>query len=463
MLAATPGFRSMAPSKRRKTSAVSQPASGNASSGVRTRRSTSARGDLPDAPDADLDAEPEVLMCPITRTMFRDPVFVVDSGHTYERSAILSHFKRNGAKDPLTRRTLSSTKVMTNWALRNVVQAWLDKHPGETPDGWDSRELLEPSKNDGTRKYDEEGDVGVLRIWRAMCPELQERWPEAAQPEDWDGVTMENGRVVKLSLEAFGLTGAVPAEIGRLSALRQLNLGLNQLTSVPAEIGQLAALEQLYLSENQVTSLPAEIGQLTSLEWLSLSENRLTSLPAEIGQLTSLRELYLIGNRLTSLPAEIGQLTLLEQLGLGGNQLTTVPAEIGQLTALRELSLGGNRLTSVPAEIGQLTSLVKLNLYGNQLTRLPAEIGQLMSLAELWLYSNQLTRLPAEIGQLTSLRELNLGGNQLTTVPAEIGQLAALQVLYLGDNQLTSVPAEIRGRRAVGCFVHLDTDVRVHE
>ena len=45
----------MAPSKRRKTSAVSQPASGNATSGVRTRRSTSARGGLPDAPNADLD------------------------------------------------------------------------------------------------------------------------------------------------------------------------------------------------------------------------------------------------------------------------------------------------------------------------------------------------------------------------------------------------------------------------
>jgi hypothetical protein len=136
----------MAPSKRRKTSAVLQPASDNASAGVRTRRSTSARGDLPDAPDADLDAEPEVLMCPITRTMFRDPVFVFDSGHTYERSAILSHFERNGAKDPLTRRALSSTKVMTNWAMRNVVQDWLDKHPGVMPDGWDNRELLEPSK-----------------------------------------------------------------------------------------------------------------------------------------------------------------------------------------------------------------------------------------------------------------------------------------------------------------------------
>ena len=48
--------RSEAPFKRREISDVSQLASGNASSGVRTRRSASARGDPPDAPDADLDA-----------------------------------------------------------------------------------------------------------------------------------------------------------------------------------------------------------------------------------------------------------------------------------------------------------------------------------------------------------------------------------------------------------------------
>ena len=76
-----------------------------------------------------------------------------------------------------------------------------------------------------------------------MCPELQALWPEAARPEQWRGVTIENGRVVKLDLEDFSLTGAVPAEVGRLSALIQLNLNSNQLTSVPAEIGQLTALE----------------------------------------------------------------------------------------------------------------------------------------------------------------------------------------------------------------------------
>ena len=68
----------MAPSKRRKTSAASQPASGNTTQGVQTRRSASARSDLPDAPDADLEDEPEELLCPITRTMFRDPVMVVE-------------------------------------------------------------------------------------------------------------------------------------------------------------------------------------------------------------------------------------------------------------------------------------------------------------------------------------------------------------------------------------------------
>jgi leucine-rich repeat protein SHOC2 len=243
---------------------------------------------------------------------------------------------------------------MTNWAVRQIVQAWLIKHPDVKPDGWDSRELLEPSKDDGTRTFDDEGDVGVLRTWRTMCPALQDRWPEAARPDDWEGVTMANGRVVKLVLENFGLTGAVPAEVGRLSALWLLDLDNNQLTSLPPEIGQLASLRELYLDHN-----------------------RLTSVPPEIGQLTSLAGLYLNGNWLTSLPAALGQLTALTRLDLDNNQLTSVPAEIGQLTSLNWLDLSGNRLTSVPAEIGQFTSLKRLILEGNELTSLPAAIREL--------------------------------------------------------------------------------------
>ena len=136
----------MAPAKRQKTSTSSPLSSGNATSDARDPQPARADRDL-SSPDADLDVEPEVLMCPITRTMFRDPVVVVDSGHTYERSAVLSHFDRNGAKDSLTGRNLSSTKVVTNRTVRQIVRDWLDKHPDVTPDGWDSRELLEPSRD----------------------------------------------------------------------------------------------------------------------------------------------------------------------------------------------------------------------------------------------------------------------------------------------------------------------------
>ena len=236
----------------------------------------------------------------------------------------------------------------------------------------ESPELREPSEDDGTQSFDEEGDVEVLRTWRAMCPELQETWPEDEEPEGWKGVTMEDGRVVKLVLEEFGLTGAVPAEIGRLSALRTLDLDNSSLTSLPAEIGQLTSLRELNLRDNRLKSVPAEVGQLTSLRRLDLADNQLTSVPAEIGQLTSLKKLYLSGNQLTSLPAEIWQLTDLEELGLYNNQLTSVPAEIGQLTSLKKFSISHNQLTSLPAEIGQLTSLRELYLNDNQLTSVPA-------------------------------------------------------------------------------------------
>jgi Leucine-rich repeat (LRR) protein len=49
--------------------------------------------------------------------------------------------------------------------------------------------------------------------------------------------------VVNVDLQTRGLTGDVPAELGRLTALRGLYLHGNQLTSVPAELGNLLALE----------------------------------------------------------------------------------------------------------------------------------------------------------------------------------------------------------------------------
>ena len=449
-----------------------------------------------------LPLPPPNLVCPISFNMFRDPVMVVESGHTYDRNEITQHFAHNNT-DPKTNLRLRSTRVVTNWGLRAAVEEWLNRHPDVTPDGWDSRELL-PVQVEAPVQTAEpgHGDALVLQMWRDMCPELQAIW-EVDRPSGavaWC-VTMVEGRVVRLDLSEKSLSQVVPACIGRLTSLEDLNLKNNQLTSVPAEIGRLTSLTWLDLGQNQLTSVPAEIGQLRSLLVLGLNRNQLTSLPVEIGQLTSLdgvepqpqsaderaggdRAAHVAEgvvprrNQLTNLPAEIGQLTSLERLVLTANKLTSLPAEIGQLTSLRELYLDGNQLTSVPAEIGQLTSLERVGpqpqsaderaggdwaahlaggvgLYNNQLTSVPAEIGQLTSLRVLNLGGNQLTSVPAEIGQLTSLKELDLRDNQLTSVPAEIGQLTSLEELNLKNNPLTSLPPEIEGLDILGLWVRI--------
>ena len=168
-----------------------------------------------------------------------------------------------GNKDRLCQYACGRNFEVLKWAFNELNLPWAQNPAGPVSD-----------------------DVLALRVlrdaWQCPCCRNDRWWPVGARPEDWEGVTMENGRVVKLKLNDICLDGAVPAEIGRLTSLTVLNLGDNELTSLPAEIGQLTSLRWLHLSYNQLTSVPAEIWLLPSLEVLSLNNNRLTSVPAAI-------------------------------------------------------------------------------------------------------------------------------------------------------------------------------------
>jgi Leucine-rich repeat (LRR) protein len=68
--------------------------------------------------------------------------------------------------------------------------------------------------------------------------------------------------------------------------------------------------------------LPDSIGKLTNLRHLSAGKNELTKLPDSIGKLTNLERLFLEGNKLTSLPSSMNKLDSLTMLSLGGNTVT---------------------------------------------------------------------------------------------------------------------------------------------
>ena len=119
-------------------------------------------------------------------------------------------------------------------------------------------------------------------------------WKTDAPLVRWHGVGVgPTGRVTALQLRYNGLTGPIPAALGRLANLRELDLPDNDLSGpIPDELGSLANLEELNLGimrgprDNGLTGpIPAALGRLANLRELDLSYNDLSGpIPDELGR-----------------------------------------------------------------------------------------------------------------------------------------------------------------------------------
>ncbi|KAF4670947.1 WD repeat, SAM and U-box domain-containing protein 1 [Perkinsus olseni] len=66
----------------------------------------------------------ESFECPITQELMTDPVTLVETGFTYERSALRNAFKRRPKIDPLTNAPLRSQRVVPNRALKSAIETF---------------------------------------------------------------------------------------------------------------------------------------------------------------------------------------------------------------------------------------------------------------------------------------------------------------------------------------------------
>ena len=199
-------------------------------------------------------------------------------------------------------------------------------------------------------------------------------WSVDTAMAEWDGVRMEEGRVVALNLDGRGLTGTLPPALADLTGLKFLFLNDNSLTgSIPSELGTMPALVRLMVADNDLSgSIPSSIGNIATLEQIWLHDNSLTgSIPSELGSLSNLTGLSLGSNNLTGpIPWQFIGLDSIEGMNLGNNGLTgPIPEEFVNLTTLKALSLVNNELSGqIPRGLTRLTQLGSLQLVGNEFT-----------------------------------------------------------------------------------------------
>ncbi|KAG2587424.1 hypothetical protein PVAP13_5NG148600 [Panicum virgatum] len=196
-----------------------------------------------------------------------------------------------------------------------------------------------------------------------------------------------------------GLTGAIPASLGRLASLQSLVLVENNLTGpVPAELGALLKLRRLVLSGNGLSGpIPAALGGLRGLLKMDLSNNQLDgSIPPELGGLRNLTLLDLRNNSLTGgLPQFVQGMESLQDLLLSNNPLggSLPPSGWEKLGDLAMLDLSNVGLTgAIPESMAALAGLRFLALDHNRLTGpVPARLAQLPNIGALYLNGNNLT------------------------------------------------------------------------
>ncbi|RFN57930.1 leucine-rich repeat domain-containing protein [Marixanthomonas ophiurae] len=151
---------------------------------------------------------------------------------------------------------------------------------------------------------------------------------ELNQPvSEWQGVTLENDKVIGITLLFNNLEGTIPSSIENLTSLETLELSFNKISG----------------------ELPTTMGNLSNLKVLAFNGNHLTgTIPSTIGNLTQLKQLHLSSNNITgNIPVTIKNLKALEIFNVFDNQLTGVlPTDLAQNNNLKELMVAENKFTN---------------------------------------------------------------------------------------------------------------------
>ena len=353
---------------------------------------------------------------------------------------------------------------------------------GETSDG-DSLNQMTDEENlsdYGGDAFNQLTDREILvKIYEATNgPEWKEssreNWLTDKPIGEWRWVkTNDEGRVIELQLPGRGL---IPAEIGGLSELENLDIRMQELGSdnvIPAEIARLTKLKYLWISAEtdriyDNTILP-NISMLKNLEELTVLGLG-GAIPENIGQLRKLRKLFLWRFE-GKIPESICELTALEELRLVNTSqaVGAVPENIGRLSKLKFLEIDYNNWeieiiqpnAKFPESVWDLTNLetLKMGSLSNTGGPMPGDkVAKMKNLQEIRITKCGITGpIPAELFASNKMSVMVFSKNELTgNIPTEIGDCRNLRYLDLADNQLSgNIPEELANcKKLIACILY---------
>jgi len=246
-------------------------------------------------------------------------------------------------------------------------------------------------------------------------PNLQHLYATRSQLYGYLPTTWNTPKLESLVLDSNYLTGQLPDEISKCTALKQLMLQDNKLIgSFPGSYGDLHQLVNLSLVQSPATqfrglcsTMPSTWGTMFSLVDISMCV--FGSLPDYIGEnWQQLQSLKIVGGSNEGrIPSSLCKLTQLYYLDLSSNQLTgTIPACIFSLPNLINLDLAFNALSGpIPETIESMQNIEILSLSSNFLNgTLPPGIGKLTNIVDLSVANNLLIgEIPAELDMLRNI------------------------------------------------------------
>jgi Leucine-rich repeat (LRR) protein len=190
----------------------------------------------------------------------------------------------------------------------------------------------------------------------------------------------DNNKLIEFAVGGNQLEGPLPANLGRLKALKIFYSEENNLVgSIDSELFGLPALEQVWLYNNGLSgNIPSIQSSAVALQQVYLNDNDLSgSLEDFLSNApTTLQYVDVSQNSALqgSIPSSVGDLTAMKSFNASHCALTgSIPPELGNMVALKTLDLSRNGfIGDVPSELGNLNALVYLNLSIN-----PSLLGDL--------------------------------------------------------------------------------------